>query len=371
MERAHNFIDITGQRFNRLVVLGISHKVGKKLYWLCQCNCGATLSVLGHSLKRGNTKSCGCLADEYLHSNKKGKPGHKHGMSHSKIYSIHHSMLQQCNNRNNSNYKYYGGRGIILCEEWKCFEAFFKWATSNGYQEGQSFLIRRVNNDGNYCPENCICISKEDLKDQKKGRKKSSRTRVRVVRSNLACSMYNKSINLKYNKFNKYYYFYDPEHPLSGEASGMIYYHRHVASLKIGRWLYPEEVVHHIDGSRLNNNPDNIEVLPSNSEHAKKHKLHILPKFQICYLCGQTYTPSTRRSKFCCYTCAQKSSERFSISKEELQKLIWEIPTAEIAKRFSVSDNAIAKRCKKFSIAKPPRGYWNKVYAGKKNMCTD
>jgi hypothetical protein len=70
-----------------------------------------------------------------------------------KLYAVWDAMKQRCNNPNNKSYFRYGGRGIAICQDWYDFQNFHDWAMSHGYQEGLS--IDRIDNDGNYCPENC------------------------------------------------------------------------------------------------------------------------------------------------------------------------------------------------------------------------
>lgn len=60
----------------------------------------------------------------------------------------------------------------------------------------------------------------------------------------------------------------------------------------------------------------------------------------------------------------KKKRERFSISRADLYCLVWTKPTTEVADILSVSDVAVAKRCKRLNVPKPPRGYWAKVHAG-------
>lgn len=172
--------------------------------------------------------------------------------------------------------------------------------------------------------------------------------------------MYYKEIKLKPHDTKGYLYFIDRKHPLANK-SGCVYYHRHLMSLQLQRWLLPKEHVHHIDGNPSNNCLENLELITL-SEHAK---LHNPAKYNICHNCGKVYKMWGYRSKFCSATCATKDSMRFTVSKKELEKMVWESPTTEVAKHFNVSESAIAKRCKKFNISKPPRGYWQKLHAGK------
>jgi len=171
--------------------------------------------------------------------------------------------------------------------------------------------------------------------------------------------MYNKEIEF-ISDARGYRRFIDHNHPLA-HADGTVYYHRHVASLKLGRWLRSGEHVHHIDGNRENNSPDNLIVL-SNSEHQKMHKktkriaLH-------CERCDKVFFVSSRRkytAKYCSRKCADLDKRKFSIGKEELEKLVWKVPTEKIGEMFGVSGGAIAKRCKLLGIEKPSRGYWMK-----------
>lgn len=149
-------IDLKGMKFGKLTVVGFYETKNKKSYWKCLCACGEFTIARSDMIKSGHTKSCGCLAQEI---SKKGN--HRtHELSKTKLYNVYHSMKARCYNKRNKDYPYYGGRGIEICKEWlDNFVAFYKWANENGYEKGKS--IDRINNDGNYEPENCQWVDQK------------------------------------------------------------------------------------------------------------------------------------------------------------------------------------------------------------------
>lgn len=164
----NNITDLTGQRFDRWTVLGIApHERCEPIRWVCECDCGSVKEVLGSELKRGGSKSCGCYKSEKL------ADVHRiHGGKGTRLYKVWLSMHNRCTNQNANTYKYYGGRGISICEEWKSFDAFRSWALENGYdssaKRGQC-TIDRIDNNDNYKPDNCRWVSmKEQRKNQRK-----------------------------------------------------------------------------------------------------------------------------------------------------------------------------------------------------------
>ena len=149
IKRCH---DLTGQKFGRLTVVGLDDKNTRKTYWICQCECGGIKSARSDSLLCGAIKSCGCMKKEQDRINLEAN--HSHKQSGTRIYHIWQGMKARCYNVNDSHFHRYGGRGIVVCEEWKySFQAFYEWAINNGYSE--DLTIDRINNDGNYEPSNC------------------------------------------------------------------------------------------------------------------------------------------------------------------------------------------------------------------------
>lgn len=144
-----NVKDITGKKFGRLTVLGISHKgERRKYFWKCRCDCGNEIIAEGSNLKSGNTKSCGCLNTERRISRQK-----KHGMFGTRIYGIWNGMHMRCEDKNIPLYERYGAKGISVCKEWKKFENFYNWSIENGYRD--DLTIDRIDYNGNYEPSNC------------------------------------------------------------------------------------------------------------------------------------------------------------------------------------------------------------------------
>jgi len=142
--------DITGNKYNRLTALEFSHKGKKVNYWKCMCDCGKTTTVHINALTSGGTKSCGCLKEQSV--KEFIKRATKHGLYKIAEYKVWQGMKQRCNNTNHSSYKNYGGRGIKVCDRWNSFVNFIN---DMGEKPAVDLSIDRIDNDGDYEPNNC------------------------------------------------------------------------------------------------------------------------------------------------------------------------------------------------------------------------
>lgn len=151
-----------GNTYGRLTVIAFDHKRKGHIYYKCACECGCVTVAEAGSLRKGRTKSCGCLRREL------GVENHlTHGHSdRERLYNIWIGIRQRCNNSNYKLYKWYGGKGVKLCDEWNDYAEFRAWAYANGYQDpqdgqtkGDAMSIDRIEPDGDYAPNNCRWVS--------------------------------------------------------------------------------------------------------------------------------------------------------------------------------------------------------------------
>lgn len=164
--------DLTGKRFGDLTVIGLDgvrEKYGKKrTYWLCRCDCGKEKVILGNTLVSGLNKSCGC---QRYRGSKKTKHGHASGYRHTRTYRSWCHMRQRCLDVNNKDFKFYGGRGIFICERWHGEHGYENFLADMGECPPGLTLDRRDNSKW-YSPDNCKWATREE---QSRNRRNSIR----------------------------------------------------------------------------------------------------------------------------------------------------------------------------------------------------
>jgi hypothetical protein len=129
----------------------------KARYGIYKCGfCGEEFRAQICSVKNGNTKSCGCYKKR-----RSKEVNTKHGLGCTRLCAVWANIKNRTLNPKFKQYSDYGGRGITICDEWKNdFMSFYNWAISNGYEENKGLSIDRINNDGNYEPDNCRWTTK-------------------------------------------------------------------------------------------------------------------------------------------------------------------------------------------------------------------
>lgn len=155
------FKDITGLVVGRLTVVRVEEKRGKVYFWRCRCECGQEAVVSGVSLRNGNTKSCGCAKMEVLrHRNV------THGKTGTPEHRIWSGIKNRCSNQNDKCYKYYGGRGVRVCQRWQ--DSFENFLEDVGYRPDPSLSLDRIDPRGDYEPGNVRWLTIQEQQRNKR-----------------------------------------------------------------------------------------------------------------------------------------------------------------------------------------------------------
>ena len=162
-------VNLVGQVFSQLTVMAKAiFQIYGDVRWICECSCGGVSVVTSNNLIKNHSKSCGCLVSKTC-----GERFTKHGLSSGgyrrPMYKLWKSMKARCYNKNDTNYRHYGGRGISMCERW--LESPLNLIEDMGERPSPNHSVDRINNDGNYEPSNCRWATADQQQSNKRSNK--------------------------------------------------------------------------------------------------------------------------------------------------------------------------------------------------------
>jgi hypothetical protein len=185
------FIDISGNRYGRLIVKSRDHDhPSKNTMWHCVCDCGKEKTINGYSLVRGSTKSCGCIQREIMRQLKTTHGGSHRG-KHTPEYKTWAGMKKRCYDENNNTFINYGGKGVKMCERW--LESFDNFLADMGRKPSPKHSIDRLDSSGDYSPENCRWATQ-----QQQANNKSSNRVISYKGQSKTIAQWSRVLNMKY-----------------------------------------------------------------------------------------------------------------------------------------------------------------------------
>lgn len=159
-----SFVDLTGRRFGRLLVLGRATNKNRHVRWECRCDCGNSAVPHATSLKSGSCQSCGCLSIERTKASNT-RHGHTSGHVLTPEFRSWTQMIRRCTEPNSGSYSRYGAVGVTVCEEWLKFESFL---ASVGARPAAGYAIDRIDGTKGYEPGNVKWSSVHEQNRNKK-----------------------------------------------------------------------------------------------------------------------------------------------------------------------------------------------------------